>query len=121
MKKVFFLLHEALALESEIQALLTLRAPIRLKYELTTLLLKLQARTKAGTECIQGLFKEFGTPDPTNPKLLLLADGTKALDDYKALQQQPVDEMEFTPIAIDAFDKLEIDFNCPVFFEKIIG
>ena len=119
MKKITLSLGDAVQLESEIQALVSIKAPIKLKYDLTVIGLKLKAYTKAGREMIESLYKEHGKPDAANDKLLTIEG--KPLEDYKTLLEQPVDELEFAPISIEAFDKLEIDFNCPVFFEKIIG
>lgn len=52
--------YEAASLEAEITHLLKLKAPIKLKYSLTQLLLKTQAELAPARQLLTSLFQEHG-------------------------------------------------------------
>lgn len=116
--KITLTLNEGIQLEAEILAILPLKAPIRLKYALTSLLLSVQARTAAGRKLAEQLFKEHGRPDVNNANMLVLDEG-KALEDYKVLQGQSLEGIEFEPLKLEWFDGLESAHNFPVLFKFI--
>jgi hypothetical protein len=120
MKTINFTLQEGMQLEAELQAILALKAPVRLKYELTNTALKIQACMAAGRKLTEALFKDYGRPDTNNPDMLVLDEGSPALEDYKALLAQPLDALEYTPLRIEWFDGLESAYNFPVLY-RLIG
>lgn len=120
MKTINFTLQEGMQLDAELQAVLALKAPVRLKYELTNIALKIQDCMAAGRKLSEALFKDYGRPDANNPGILVLDEGSPALDDYKALLAQPLDAVDYKPLRIEWFDGLESAHNFPVLF-RLIG
>ena len=119
MKTINVNLQEGMQLDAELQAILALKAPVRLKYELTSIALKLQDCMAAGRKLSEALFKEHGRPDTNKPDILVLDEGSPALEDYKALLAQPLDALDYKPLRIEWFDGLESTHNFPVLFRLI--
>lgn len=125
MKTTTLKVYEAINLEAEADYLLKLKAPIKLKFELTELLLKIQSALTAARQILTELFKEHGSPDPNNQEVMLLPqfkpgtnEKTGAFIEYETINNQDI-ELTYKPIDIDLFQNIESDQNFPVLFRLI--
>lgn len=89
MKTAELTVEDAIRLQSEIEALLQVKTKVKLKFQLTTLLLKLKAQTQAGHNMLQDLFRENGKKAP---------NGTLYLQEYTDTKEKTEEFRQFEEI-----------------------
>lgn len=89
MKTIELTVEDALKLQAEIEALLQVKTKVKLKFQLTTLLLKLKSQTEAGHTLLQDLFREQGKKSP---------NGTLYLPEYTDEKEKTEEFKQFEEI-----------------------
>ncbi|MBK0380930.1 hypothetical protein [Mucilaginibacter segetis] len=125
METIILKVYEAINLEAEILDILKLKAPIKLKFTLTDLLLKTQYSLAAAKQLLSALFEKYGEIDESNPAISILPqfiEGTSKKTDsfleYEAINNCEI-EIQYKYIDLDLFENIESDNNYPILFRLI--
>jgi len=124
-KKVEIKMADAFDLQTDLTEILKRKSGMKLKLQLTEILLQVKNKTEPATSLMQELFRDHGIMDEASKQLMLprFVDGTKeeteAFREYKTLQDQPV-ELDCPPISMDLLENIESDVNYPSLIKLIL-
>jgi|SRR4051812_40747026 len=124
-KKVEIKMSDAFDLQTDLADILKRKSNMKLKLELTDILLQVKSQTTPANDLLQELFRDHGVTDDLTRQLILprFVDGTKqeteAFKEYKTLQDQAV-ELECPLITMELLEKIESDSSYPALVKLIL-
>lgn len=125
MASIELTVKQSLDLQQELAVLLTLKAPIKLKFELTELMIKTKVRNEAAQKLIEEIVNEYGAIDNvTKQKVVKFyadAEGKEKTEGFKQIEtvwEQKIN-LDYEPISIKLFENIESDMNFPNLFKLL--
>jgi hypothetical protein len=124
-KKIEIKMADAFDLQADLTDILRHKSSMKLKLELTDILLQVKNKTQPANELMQELFRDQGVTDQTSGQMMLprFVDGgkeeTEAYKEYKTLQEQPV-ELECPLVSMNLLESMETETNYPALIKLIL-
>lgn len=102
--------EEGMALQREIEGLLGVKCKIKLKFQLTELMLRVKEKTEAGRIVIEEIFKDYGKDLPGSPGRRFLQEYADDNAKEKTEEKKMYDEAVSQKISLD-YEPLDPSIN----------